>query len=353
MRGLPFLSGTLGSARFEPGGSTVHQIGLSCNPIPPDGYGGIESIVTSLVRGLDERGIETICYSPGEYGLSVGSHVQTLRTPSGGTRENGEDASVNAPAHLETIARRLEGLYEPGDVVHLHHSEQYPELRSTLTSLNPFRGTNVVETVHCNHAAFRGNRVYVSESLRDFFEVPGSVIYPGIDVERFDRTSDPDDDFLLYVGRVTESKGISRGIPVARALGVDFHVVGPIVDREYAASLDGDVVFHGEVDDDELVELYQDALALAYFTRYREPFGLAPVEAMACGTPVLTSGRGGTGETVVDGETGIVADDPDEHLRRLGELDEIRPGDCRERAKTFSNARMVDRYVDEYDRLFG
>jgi glycosyltransferase involved in cell wall biosynthesis len=72
-----------------------------------------------------------------------------------------------------------------------------------------------------------------------------------------------------------------------------------------AARLSVQVKFLGNISDDDLVRLYNTA-AVAVYTPLREPFGLVPLEAMACETPVVTIREGGMQETILEGETGFM-----------------------------------------------
>ncbi len=90
--------------------------------------------------------------------------------------------------------------------------------------------------------------------------------------------------------------------------------------RQLASGLGVQVEIRNQASDDELVALYNQARVFAY-TPYLEPFGLAPLEAMACGTPVVAVKEGGVRETVKDGSTGILAErDEMAFAAALGEL---------------------------------
>lgn len=90
---------------------------------------------------------------------------------------------------------------------------------------------------------------------------------------------------------------------------------GGWIQSSRGADEDPNIEVVGRVSHDELKELYSNALFTAFpFTE--EPFGLVPVESMACGTPVLTYARQGPGETVLDGLTGWLVDNPMEFRAR-------------------------------------
>ena len=102
----------------------------------------------------------------------------------------------------------------------------------------------------------------------------------------------------------------------------------------------------------ELVSYYQKAKAFVFPIKWREPFGLVPVEAMSCGTPVLAYANGGVAETVIDGKTGILAEES-EGVERLVEkfeqLKNIDPKVCR---KHVEENFTVSKMADGYEKLF-
>ena len=91
---------------------------------------------------------------------------------------------------------------------------------------------------------------------------------------------------------------------------------------------------------EQLRELYRRAAVLAF--PVEEDFGLVPVEAMACGTPVLALNRGGASESVIDGETGALVDsyDLNEYAEAFERAIMVAPGKCRAQAEEFSAARF-------------
>ena len=137
----------------------------------------------------------------------------------------------------------------------------------------------------------------------------------GIDTDRFAFREQPDD-YLLFLGRFTEGKGVLQAIEVAQARR---HAADSrrrrrrLLPRDASrrTSTAATIVYFGEADFDAKVELYGGARALLYPIQAGEPFGLVLAEAMACGTPVAALDRGAVREVVDDGVTGMVFDDLD------------------------------------------
>jgi glycosyltransferase involved in cell wall biosynthesis len=137
-----------------------------------------------------------------------------------------------------------------------------------------------------------------------------TIVYCGIDGRLF--RSDAGDDqtrpwggHLLYVGRYDPRKGIEtaiRALPLLDATTtLEVQGTGDPDERDRLAAVAADLgvadrVTFGAVDRVELVERYRAADALVFPSTWEEPFGLTPLEAMACGTPVVATGVGGSGE---------------------------------------------------------
>jgi glycosyltransferase involved in cell wall biosynthesis len=195
------------------------------------------------------------------------------------------------------------------------------------------------------------NSHYTARALRRLYgREPDAVVYPGVDLELFRPASRTAASFALSVGRLAPEKGVDRLLEVWRELAdLPLHVVGagePRLVRKLRRGAPAQVIFRGPLASAALAEAYRGA-CLAVFAARGEEFGIAPLEAMASGLPVVAWRQGGLLETVVDGETGFLAADEvtfrqrvrllarDPDLRhRLGE-------NARRRAEQFSWERTA------------
>ena len=115
----------------------------------------------------------------------------------------------------------------------------------------------------------------------------------------------------------TRTRGSRRRSSAARAAGMPLRIAAKmteLAEREYfntrvAPHLGGDIEYVGELGRLEKYDLLKDAVCLLNPIRWAEPFGMVMIEAMACGTPVVTNDRGSAPEIVDDGDTGFLCDD--------------------------------------------
>jgi glycosyltransferase involved in cell wall biosynthesis len=326
-------------------------------PVPPTRYGGVEAIVHLLADGL----------------VAAGADVTLFASGDSTTRAELVSAFDVAPSdHIgETFwelqhALPLLGRIDDYDVVHDH---------SGLMGLALFGLTRrpLVHTVHGPLTGIPGelyertcaavpeaglisltlNQRLPLPHLRWIANVPNAV-----ELERYPFARDPGES-LLFLGRMSPDKGAHRAIRVARRTGRPLVIAakcrepGEIeyFEKHVEPHLGDDIVFVGEVGHDEKCRLLAKAHALLVPIEWEEPFGLVMIEAMACGTPTIALRRGSVPEVLTDGRTGFIADDLAAMVARVERAGELEPAVLRaEAARRFSVERMVDGYLDAYER---
>ncbi len=158
------------------------------------------------------------------------------------------------------------------------------------------------------------NSHFTAARLRQLYSREAdAVVYPGVDLALFrPGTTMPGEAYAITVTRLSPEKGLDRLLELWRDLpDLPLHVIGTgsAADlREWRARAPTGVFFRGRLAAADLAEAYRGA-AVAVFAPYREEFGLAPLEAMASGVPVVAWREGGLTETVVDGGTGFLVSD--------------------------------------------
>jgi glycosyltransferase involved in cell wall biosynthesis len=192
------------------------------------------------------------------------------------------------------------------------------------------------------------NSVTVRERIRRIWRRDAEVIHPPVDVAGIP-LSTCDDGFLLVAARLLAYRRVDLAVAAAGMLGRELVVVGDGPEAPRLRAVAGPTVrFLGSVDRPTLVDLF--GRCHAYLVPGVEDFGIAPVEAMAAGRPVVAFRRGGATETVVEGATGVFFDDPTpaalaEAIERVDGLD-LDPPAIRAHAETFAagvfRARLRD-----------
>jgi glycosyltransferase involved in cell wall biosynthesis len=185
----------------------------------------------------------------------------------------------------------------------------------------------------------------VARRIRKFYRRPSLLLHPPVEVSRFQPASRVED-YYLIVSRLVPYKRIDLAIQAFNRLGRPLVIVGDGRDRPRLEAMAGPTVtFRGRVSDAELAELY--ARCRAFIFPGVEDFGIAPVEAMAAGRPVIAFAAGGALDTVVEGVTGVFFREPTpeslaEAVRRLEEL-RFDPWDIRRYAERFDRRRFQEK----------
>ncbi|HPW20773.1 MAG TPA: glycosyltransferase [Vicinamibacterales bacterium] len=200
---------------------------------------------------------------------------------------------------------------------------------------------------------FLANSAFVASRIRRFYGRAASVVYPPVDTEFFQPGGEPAGDHLLVVSALVPYKRIDLAIAGCRAAGVPLRVAGDGPDQKRLERLAGPgVTFLGRLTDEQVRDEYRRARGV--ILPGAEDFGIVPVEAQACGRPVVALARGGALETVIDGQTGVLFEraSAEALAEAVGRLASLRADAAllRAAAERFSKARFLERMraaVDE------
>ncbi len=169
--------------------------------------------------------------------------------------------------------------------------------------------------------SYIANSQLTRDRIRRFYGREATVIHPPVETHRF--APGVPGERLLVVAELVAHKRVNIALEAARRARAPIAVVGSGPDEAELRERYPEAEFLGRAGDAELVALY--AQARAVIVPGVEEFGITAVEAQAAGRPVLAARAGGALETVLDGETGILAepDDPDSFAAAIGRLDEL------------------------------
>jgi glycosyltransferase involved in cell wall biosynthesis len=203
------------------------------------------------------------------------------------------------------------------------------------------------------------NSTSIQERVKKYLNRTSKVVYPPVDISRF--RFEEYDDFWLSVNRLYPEKRIElqleafRQTPDEKLLIVGGYAEADrssIYARELMKVFPKNVLLLGTVPDDELILLYSRCKAFI-ITSIQEPFGMAPVEAMASGKPVVGVREGGCLETVVDGSTGLLVDPVVPEIVNAINIISREPSKykekCMEQARKFNVDIFLDKMKEEID----
>jgi glycosyltransferase involved in cell wall biosynthesis len=329
-------------------------------PVPPTGYGGIELVVALLADGLVDAGHEVTLFASG--GSRTKAHLISPMAEPPDPRELGN--TWYDGFHALASYMQVDGF----DIVHDHAGVVGPICGAMLRGKPP-----VVHTLHgpwtpqtrplYEIVSQYVHLIAISDAQRaDNPDVAyAGTVHNGIDLAAYPYRAEKDD-FLVYMGRANPGKGAKEAILIARRAGRPLQMIlkrsepseREYFEREVEPLLAADVELHENVSHDVKVDLLSRARAMIFPIHWPEPFGLVMVEAMACGTAVVTTNWGAAPELVADGVTGFRRDGEDDLVEALGHVDQLEAAACRAQVEAhFSGAAMVRSYEEVYDRIAG
>jgi glycosyltransferase involved in cell wall biosynthesis len=197
---------------------------------------------------------------------------------------------------------------------------------------------------------FISNSKEVEARIKKFYRRDSVVIYPPVSLEsRIKNQELRERDYYFIVARIVGGKGLELAVEAANKAGIKLKIAGAPAGyytghEQLQKDAKDTIEFLGRVTDSELVELYSGAKAfLALATD--EDFGITPVEAMMCGTPVIAYYGGGYKETVIDGKTGIFFHEStvSSLVSAIKKFEKMKfdPKDCKKQAEKFSKERFI------------
>jgi glycosyltransferase involved in cell wall biosynthesis len=336
----------------------IAQVAPLYEPVPPFQYGGTERVVSWLTEELVRRGHEVTLYASGDSRTEARLIAGSARALRGDRDADPLLAHVYQLALVQDHAARF-------DVIHSH---------TDVLGMIAFRrlATPVLTTLHGRldlqplAPVLRQTNDMALASISDAQRRPApecrwiGTVYHGLPLDAY--TPGPGQgDYVVFLGRISPEKRPDAAIRIARRAGIRLVIAAKVdpSDRAYFETVvaplleeGGGADFVGEVDEAEKIALLQNARALLFPILWPEPFGLAMIESMACGTPVLTRRCGSTPEIVDDPRVGVVCDDDEGLSAALARIDDFDRRACRRHVeRRFSVARMADDYEQLYARL--
>lgn len=313
---------------------------------PPAGYSGLEMLAYQQAEGLSKKGHQVLLVAP------VGS------TPPAGVELHGTTLGESEKAAYSGYGQRLPNF----DVIIDNSWQKF----SYLMKMEGKLPAPILGVLHAPCNTMYGVPppvpkpcfVAISEDQaahgKECWKIEVKTVHNGINMDFYKPNGTVRTDRYLFLARMSRIKGPHLALEVARRCGVPLDLVGddritgePELAKSIKENSTGNIVYHGGVSRSKCVEFFNAGKALLHMNmEFREPFGLAPVEAQSTGCPVIAFDNGAMRETIRHGETGFLVKSMDEveNLIKSNAVLKINPQKCREWAATFTIEKMVDKY---------
>jgi glycosyltransferase involved in cell wall biosynthesis len=335
----------------------IAQLAPLFESVPPRGYGGTERVVAYLSDALQALGHEVTLFASGDSRTRAelcACAPRALRL----------DPNAGDPValHLLLLERAFERARE-FDVIHAHLDYlAFPVARRcevpVVTTLHGRLDLPWLPPVFGEYAEQR--LVSISDAQRR--PLPDAnwigTVHHGLPRDLYRFHGGPGR-YLAFVGRISVEKRVDRAIEIATRAGVPLRIAAKIdpTDQAYFRTVVEPLLRHplveyvGELDDAHKDEFIGNAAALLFPIDWPEPFGLAMIEALACGTPVIAWPHGSVREVVEDGVSGRIVEDIDSAVAAVREIDGIDRRMCRARFEAcFTAERMASQYLMLFQR---
>ncbi|WP_310196391.1 glycosyltransferase family 4 protein [Neobacillus niacini] len=311
------------------------QIAPDVFPIPPNGYGGIEKVVYDLTEELVKRGHEVYVYAP--RGSSTSANLISYQHDGIWQFE-------------EMVSRVINTLPENIDIIHDHtHDSLIGKLNLPIPTLC---------TIHVDHGNGVSNQVFISKRAREFLGSPNErYVYNGLYPSEYDFSYEKED-YVLFFSRLVQFKGLEYALDVVEKTNDRLIIAGPIHDQylfetDYKPRIQSNpnIEYVGTIAGKQKQEILKKAKCLLFPVVWEEPFGLAMIEAMVCGTPVLAFPNGAVPE-ILEQFPDFICHSVEEMIEKVRANSFPYPDQLRRYViERFSVNKMTDDYLAIYHEL--
>ena len=377
-------------------------------PIPPVGYGGIENVLAVLVPALMELGAEVELFTVGETTIKATKNHSLYKI---GQYEYIHEPMYNAlPIAIAHTLYAINKVLAAGDfdIIHSHngyvdtlvaaYADNVPPVVHTLHGppfTTPDRlAQNIPDNLPMWRQLAKSQKLtksknfylvsisntlakYAPSTLRPLMLKP---VYNGVDPAQFPFVTKKSDYFATLarshpdkgqgiaarlcakhgyrlklagvVGNMTRPKQVllelANPLSHYRSL-IDFRYFS---DEVFPYLDDGDIEYIGDLSGQRKLDFLSHARALLFPIQWEEPFGMAPIEALACGTPVIAMARGALPEIIQHGVNGFLANNEKEFESYMARVGEIDPAACRKSVEDkFSADCMARQYLNRFETV--
>jgi glycosyltransferase involved in cell wall biosynthesis len=338
----------------------IAQVAPLYESVPPRLYGGTELVVSALCDALVLLGHEVTLFAAAD--ARTNAYLVPVRERA--IRLDPAPLKSDLAAHLHMLdqvrqrANEFHVVHCHTDLLHMPILEAHAH--KCVTTLH-----GRLDMIDLPHVYERW-REFALVSISDQQRAPMpranwvATVPHGLSPRAYEFHERTGGGYLAFLGRIAPEKRPDIAIRVARLAGIPLKIAAKVdsVDRRYFDEVikplldDPSIEYIGEIGSDYKSEFLGNALALLFPVHWPEPFGLAMIESMACGTPVIAWRYGSVPEVVEDGVSGFIVGTEQQALRALERIDSL----DRRRVRAafehrFADTVMARRYLDVYREL--
>ncbi len=315
-------------------------------PCPPSGYAGLEMISWQCANGLKNLGHDVLLVAPNGSKTDTELHETTLQ-------ERERHAYYGYKERLKNFDVIIDHSWEKWSYI----SKMTDEIKCPILGvLHAPVHTMYNEAPPIEKPCFITISNDQGDGCREHLKSEARTVHNGVDVDFYKNNKKKRNDRYLFLARISTIKGPHIACNVALAAKAKLDVVGDdtltgepalVEEVKRACNQYPNLRYVGPQKREECVEWFNKNKTLLHPNElFREPFGLAPVEAQLCGMPVIAWDNGAMRETVKVGETGFLVKTQQEMLELVKQdaAASLKPERCREWASQFSYQNMVNRY---------
>jgi glycosyltransferase involved in cell wall biosynthesis len=343
----------------------IAQIAPLAESVPPKLYGGTERVASYLTEELVRLGHDVTLFATAD------SETRAELVPCA-PRALRLAPMPEAMAHYSVMLDAVLARAAEFDVLHFHIDHLHlplfrPLARKTVTTMHGRLDLPALEALYRQFTDMPLVSISNSQRAPLGFANWAATVYHGLAREicpfnpAFHAAAPAARErYFAFLGRVSPEKGLGRAIEIARRAGSVLRIAAKIdpADREYFETLikpqlgRRGIEFIGEVNEAQKPAFLGNAAALLFPIDWPEPFGLAMIEAMSCGTPVIAWRNGAVPEIVEHGVTGDIVDSIEAAVAALEKAARLDRAQVRRRfEERFSAQRMARDYLSVYRAL--
>ncbi len=340
----------------------IAQVAPLQESVPPKAYGGTERIVDYLSTELIRLGHDVTVFASGD----SRPQARLVSCCERGIRL--ETELVNDTAEHLAMMQMVADMEDDYDIIHFHtEALQMPFFthcpEKTVTTLHGRLDMKGLRKFYRRFSEFP--LVSISHTQRRPLPAANWAgnIYHGIPADMYQYTPPGRQSYLAFLGRFSPEKGAHHAIDIAHESDMPIRIAAKICAQFHANEIyyanvisprlrESHVEYVGEITDDEKSAFLGEAAALLMPIEWPEPFGIAMIEAMACGTPVIAFRHGSVPEVVEHGVTGFIVDTPSEAAKAVKKAAQLDRAAIRRRfEERFASSVMAWHYNNLYFKM--